>query len=323
MTKELDKKDWHILRHLCENARMSKSRLSKEVGLSKNAAEYRVERLKKMGIISSFFLTYSSPKLGYNEWEVLMKVTGDEKDFIEFVKNNDNVTVCDKLSGEWDYFIEFSCKSIEEFQRKLGEVLFKFSNIIESYEVHTILDFYKVEQLPVELLEDHRDMEKPLKLTENFSIDKTDKKLLYELSKDSSKSLVELSKSFKLTPEAIAIRIKKLKQSGIIRSFTPQINLNKLGYDVFLICFDLRCISKTNQEDLKKFFVTSKVVRFAFLSGTVPRVFAYIAAKKTMDVDTFIKSFKSIFKDILVREYYMIGSYQLKYDIVPKAIIHS
>ncbi len=322
MTKELDKKDWHILRHLCEDARMSRSRLSKEVGLSKNAAEYRIERLKKMGIISSFFLTYNSPLLGYNEWEVLMKINGDDKELIDFVKGNDNITVCDKLSGEWDYFIEFSCRNIEEFQEKLREFLFKFSNIIESYEVHTILDFYKVEQLPVELVDVHDIDKKQIKITEKQNVDKIDRRLIYELSKDSSKPLVELSKKFKLTPEAIANRIKKLRQSGIIRSFTPQINLGRLGYDVFLITFDLRYLSKEKQEELKKFFVTSKVVRFAFLSGTIPRVFAYIAAKKTIEVDVFIKSFKSIFKDVVVRENYMFGSHQVKYDIVPKAILY-
>ena len=115
---KLDAKDWKILRQLCQNARISHSQLARAVGLSKNAVTYRVERLKKKGIITKFFAIVDYSKLGYSFYEVLLKLhikKEDEPAVIDYFKTNPTISVADRFSGEFNFLLELGCKSSNEF----------------------------------------------------------------------------------------------------------------------------------------------------------------------------------------------------------------
>jgi len=68
-----------------------------------------------------------------------------------------------------------------------------------------------------------------------FNLDSTDKKILYELDKDSRKSCREIGKKLRLSAEVINYRIKRLENEGIITAYTLAMNLSKLGVIQFKI----------------------------------------------------------------------------------------
>jgi len=68
-------------------------------------------------------------------------------------------------------------------------------------------------------------------------LDLYDRKLLYELDKDSSVSLQELSKKLKRSKQFILYRMKQLETAKIITGYNAIIDMSKLGYFTFRIYF--------------------------------------------------------------------------------------
>ncbi|MEM0204328.1 MAG: Lrp/AsnC ligand binding domain-containing protein [Nitrososphaerota archaeon] len=60
----------------------------------------------------------------------------------------------------------------------------------------------------------------------------TDLDLIKVLMKDSRKTCVELAKIFGVTEAAIRKRIRKLESEKIIKRFTVEVDLKKLGFEV-------------------------------------------------------------------------------------------
>lgn len=60
----------------------------------------------------------------------------------------------------------------------------------------------------------------------------TDFDLIKQLLQDSRRTCVELAKTFGVTEAAIRKRIKKLESKKIIKRFTIEVDLKKLGFEV-------------------------------------------------------------------------------------------
>jgi len=63
-------------------------------------------------------------------------------------------------------------------------------------------------------------------------LDKTDLKILSELSNDSSISIPKLSKKINVNTSVVYSRIKRLVKSKLIKKFTIDVNAKELGYAV-------------------------------------------------------------------------------------------
>ena len=57
-----------------------------------------------------------------------------------------------------------------------------------------------------------------------------DKKILYSLDEDSSKSLTKISQELGITPQLVKYHLEKLEKEGIILAYWPMIEFRKLGY---------------------------------------------------------------------------------------------
>lgn len=106
-----------------------------------------------------------------------------------------------------------------------------------------------------------------------MSIDALDKKIIGELLEDSSLSTGALAKKTGIAQTTIHYRLKKMKDSGVIRKYTLQLDYEKMGLPVMayiLVLFDT--ITMKNQkltyeavaDSLKRI---SEVEEFAYTTG--------------------------------------------------------
>ncbi len=63
-------------------------------------------------------------------------------------------------------------------------------------------------------------------------IDKFDKKIIEELSLDSRSSLRDIGKKVKLSASSVRNRMARLKELGVIRRYTVDVDWRKMGYDI-------------------------------------------------------------------------------------------
>jgi len=90
------------------------------------------------------------------------------------------------------------------------------------------------------------------------NFDEINKKIIFELSRNSRQNISELSKNTKIRRETINYRIKQLESSGIINNYYTIIDHNKLGYIMIRLYIKLQNINSEIEEKIIKYLFTLK-----------------------------------------------------------------
>ena len=90
-------------------------------------------------------------------------------------------------------------------------------------------------------------------------MDIKDKKLLIELSNDSRLPLTQLSKKVGISREVLNYRLKKL-EGGIIKRYSSQINLQRLGFQRTSCYIELQKCSNEDRKNILNFLIQNKFV---------------------------------------------------------------
>jgi len=80
-------------------------------------------------------------------------------------------------------------------------------------------------------------------------IDKIDKKILHELTKNARQTTLDISKKIKQTERIVRYRIKRLEKEKIIQGYRVFLNTNLLGLKYYKLLIDLQ---DTKKEDINK-----------------------------------------------------------------------
>jgi len=134
---------------------------------------------------------------------------------------------------------------------------------------------------------------------------KFDKRLLYELDKDSSISLKDLSKKIGRTKQFIHFRMKKLEEQGIIEGYNAIVDMSKLGYFTFRLYFDFQN------------FINEEEKRFVdFLKKDLPQVWTITRMHGKWDYAIFIgvktiREFHDVWDKILLHYKEKIKNYNV------------
>src|SRR3989344_3985932 len=89
-----------------------------------------------------------------------------------------------------------------------------------------------------------------------MKLDLLDKKIMFELEKDSSKSVSEIAKRIKRSNEFVNFRIHRLEKEKIILGYSAIVDMSKLGYFTFRIYLKWQNMT---EEHKKKFYDEVKV----------------------------------------------------------------
>lgn len=121
MKDKLDAIDWHILRELQADGRMTNVELASRVGISAPPCLRRVRALEEAGIITGYRALLDAQKLGHSLTAFAMvglnsQSEGDLKAFEARVASWPIVRECTMLSGEIDYMLKCVAPDLQSFQ---------------------------------------------------------------------------------------------------------------------------------------------------------------------------------------------------------------
>ncbi|MBA5849904.1 Lrp/AsnC family transcriptional regulator [Clostridium sp. cel8] len=124
----MDYIDYKILKYLKLNARIKASEISRQIHMSVSAVLERIRKMEANGIIKNYTIVLDENKIG-NTTSALMEVSLDHPKFYESfsnaVKNNNNISFCYYVTGDFDFILKIICKSPKE----LEEIHYKIKNI--------------------------------------------------------------------------------------------------------------------------------------------------------------------------------------------------
>ncbi len=265
MNMKLDVKDKRILTELCRNARTPAARLAKEVSLSREAVEYRIRRLQRLGIIRKFITSIDVARLGFEPFNVYMRMLNftdaTRQKTLSFLSAHPAVRWLMSCSGRFDIMMRISCRNARELEKIFGEFSEMAGQNLMSFEV--MQGIQKIKSLsPVMLFFGDAVAETRAAFTP-AAIDRKDIALLRLLSNDACATLISMAKVLKMTPEAVKYRMRSLEKQGVIRSYTCMVDIAKLGYSWYFLLLSVKQLNTIDERKLKEILGRSKKVWFA------------------------------------------------------------
>jgi Lrp/AsnC family transcriptional regulator, leucine-responsive regulatory protein len=121
---QMDETDWHILRELQLDARLSYAEIGRRVGLSSPAVQERVHKMEDYGIITGYRVEIDLPKAGL-PLSAYIRVGNlpslDESDLIKLANSLSEVMECHHITGQDCFLIKIAATSIEHLEQVIGK----------------------------------------------------------------------------------------------------------------------------------------------------------------------------------------------------------
>ena len=141
-----DEKDIKLLKFLHEDSRLGLTELGQKLGLSKDAIDYRIKKLIKLGIIKSFIIRLNYHLLNYQYTTIMIKFRSisqeRKKEFLNYIYNDERFYALMEQIGVWDLSLMMfflNAKDLRDFIMSLKE---KFSDVIQTHESVIHFDQY-------------------------------------------------------------------------------------------------------------------------------------------------------------------------------------
>ncbi len=283
----LDKADRIILAELDKNCRTPSTILARKARKSRQAIDYRINRLVKEGIITSFQVSFNPHKMGYKLYKIYLKmknVPAEKQRLFLYLKESGRVYWMGECSGSWDLIFAIFAKNDYEFFEVKNEIISEFNGIIVEEEGQMLLD---VRQYPKMYFTNQ--VLQPTTFAGELvtnELDGLDSAILKELVNDGRMSLVELASKVKSTIMIIKGRMKKLEQKGIILQYRISVDLGKLGLEHYKAVIKLDRYTKEDEKRL-----------FSYLSK-LPNTLYYIRNLWSIEPEFVAESFQEYYKII-------------------------
>ena len=125
---KLDEIDLKILKRLQENGKITNLQLSKDIGLSPAPTLERVKKLENNGFIQSYHALVDESKLdlgiaAYMQISLIRQRDNAINNFIDQIKEIDEVMECYNVTGQADYLLKIVVKDIQAFDTLVKEKL--------------------------------------------------------------------------------------------------------------------------------------------------------------------------------------------------------
>lgn len=143
MKVRLDDIDWHILKELQNNGRITNVELARRVGISAPPCLRRVRALEEAGIIRGYRTLIDEKELGQDVTAFVLvglssQAEADLVAFEELVRRWDYVRECHMLSGEVDFLLKCVAPDLRHFQTFIIEELTKAAHVASVKTMLTI-----------------------------------------------------------------------------------------------------------------------------------------------------------------------------------------
>src|SRR3989338_10205708 len=157
---KLDLKDRKILFELDYNSRQPNSIIAKKTGLSKQAVGFRIKRIMKEELITSFYSIIDISKLGFTANKNYIRLQNMDKKteeaMIKYFKENGDTVWAASCDGRFDIIVSFWAKNMAyltnvllDFQKRFGEYILERQLATIIYGEYFVRD-YLIDSKPSE-----------------------------------------------------------------------------------------------------------------------------------------------------------------------------
>ncbi len=256
----IDVKNKKILFEIWKNARKTSSEIGRNVGLSREVVDYRLRKLKERGIIERFITLFDTERLGYYSYDLHIML----QDFtlaklntiIDYLNNHPYVKWVAQCSGKWDLIVTMAVTDRRHLDLLIGNLSKDIGQYLRDIDILPRVRLIKDAEIP--MMDEGMDFNKKEGKKDFPDIDSKDLDIFEILSYDARTTVVQIGQKVGLTPEAVAYRIRKWNNDGLIKSYRSALNVEELGYLWLMVMADVKVIDKEKEKSVQGFFKSHK-----------------------------------------------------------------
>ncbi|MCB9361856.1 Lrp/AsnC family transcriptional regulator [Candidatus Woesearchaeota archaeon] len=303
-SSRLDTKDKKILTMLADNARVPLTQLCKQVGLSRDAVDYRIKKLEKDGVILKFFPNLNYDKLGYYIFHIFLLIDEvdqkKKKELIGFLADHQNIYSVIEYNDRWDLEIAVIAKNLIEFDDIMMDIGVRFPQIIMEKDKVEIIKRYYTHFLPP-LIKSRSKERKNISFDrkEPVVLDEKDYRLLRLLSEDCRASTYKLGERLKISSDAVLYRMKKMQDNEIIRNYTILTDISKMHYQWYTFSIEMKMFDREHEHRLGEFLQEhGEIIRAAKTLGGWD-LLLYIIVRDVKEFHQIVMGLKHMFASVV------------------------
>lgn len=131
--KNVDENDLKIIKILTKNSRIPIVEIASKLNMNANTVAFRIKKLEKEKIILGYNILFGFKKINYVyiKADLFLKNIQNEKNIIEFCKQQKNIIYVSKTIGGSDLEIYFEIENIEQFLEIMKNIREEFKEIVD------------------------------------------------------------------------------------------------------------------------------------------------------------------------------------------------
>ncbi len=238
-----------LLFEYTRNSRISTKELGKKIRTSQQSASYLKNQFLKNNLIEGTATIIDAVKLGFINvlvgFNFLNLDYSIKKEIIRELKEDMMIIGIEECKEGIDLLVEFSAKNLAAFHKNHSELIYKFDKRLKTNFVFPIIVNHEyLKKYLIKKTEDSRLILSGDRYQKELS--KNEKKVLTELVKNTSESLVNLSITLKIPIKSVVNLKKSLEKKYIIKGYTGILNNSKLGINrqIILLRFSNEGVKK-------------------------------------------------------------------------------
>lgn len=304
---KLDVKDMKLLALLRDDSRMPVSGLSKRLGMNRDTVTYRVRRMEQLRVIRKHYAEIDRSVFGYFVCKVFMVLDEvsmqRQRELMQELRQHPNTEALLEYNDKWDVQWRLLAKDLEELDTILMRISTKYSDIISERDTLVVVRWGKARSSAAR------------------AFDGTDLAVLRILADDARTSAVDIAKHVGIGPDAVIKRIKRLKETGIIKRFTIITDPQRMGRHWYTIAVQMKQFDERYQQRLLEFVRSNpSVARCVKTVGTWD-ILAYVVVGSTAEFHRIFKELKGVLSPD-VRNYEVFVGYTEQFiTSLPRAIM--
>ncbi len=282
-------KSFEILKKVNTKSKPNISKISKELGITRQTFQNKFEMLKDKGIIKNFTININ-PNIRPNLKYVILEIKTNPKEphIVEDLLKIPQMKMLDGIFGEYSLIALFVFNDSDEFNKvllKVDEIM--GTSFFKKYQIIEAIKVFKTNGIDVTATE----------LEIDLNLDQTDYNVLKIMENEQNLKLIstyEISKIFKkrynveLSQSTIYNRIKKLEESSVILNYSINFKPKKVGFKgKFIVRIKPKDSSKYSELALS--LVKRDEIVYLFRMGEQYGLFAIVRVKRIEDFGDFIK----------------------------------
>lgn len=241
------------------NARMNVKELAKKVQLSRQVVQYRIERMKFLGLLFGAVTIFDSAVVGQRWFRVviqLQKITPEKKEeFVTYFAKHPNTSWLGEVGGNWDFVINFITEDQFAFNQLFEKILGDWGSFVKKYE---ILTYINVRDQARQYLLPEYETEKTeifhaMKNDPELKLDELDKQLIKLLAKNAWLSASELGNFLKVNYKTVQERMKRLEKKKLILGYRLLVHARKLGSEAHMVFLSIHSYQPNLEKQLYEF----------------------------------------------------------------------